>query len=1089
MLDKMLLNIKSISNNTLANLETRDVALWIYDFTVGADQRNLLINFLGLPWKSIVYEGQQSDLISELEASSNVDDALARKRGFIQIIDSDPSRIELPSRCLPVYLLQGRNKGPEVSLFEKRLRRVTMLEDFRRSNVRELIIISSSTNPIPTDLCELWAAGYRTQLSFVSDTPSTETEIKKWLDTTDNVLTINLVQLSPVQLIEDILVRYNETYPPQRQIIRMRDVRGEFHKVDVTGVDEIERPILDSFSIIEERDLTPLAPGELSQELFIEFFKDPEASWRPYAASLPWERDSGCSDALRKCLTKLDVHGSDENCIAYIASEPGAGSTTLARNLAWKFARIGYPVLLAKSYPFVPQAIPIRNYITRVQKIFAKQITGFVIDHEPINDGASTDYEISPSTHYETPWIIVFDTIHWQHRDTELLQFRNELAKSGRSVCILTITDSMPGLTFSNNVIFKRISDLNHAIKLSEARDLGKHLNEFLKYYGKARSEVQWDNFYQEHTNRYIDGIAAFWVTLSFWIQGQYDLSESIQQWVYSAFKEQTDDQVVKEAILQIAAMSSERFPLPQALLPEASGRWPVWLLLEDRLPDLSRLGLIQLVAQGERYWALVHDILGRLLINALFYDYPERQALGYSKAISSEHLRFLILRKISENPRLSERKYRAIGEDFATEIFKVDPDHGKNNFTDIWREVLDALNKMPQLFRNTSRIFQHHSAISRRRIAKLNTDLYKLSISDRVALLNQAINDIRFALLEIPYSVGSEPDLNLLNSLALAYFDLAEVKTELGASSAEIAELKKLANEATQKAYRESPNNSFVVETYVRSILQTAHDTPNQAMENCVKALGILYSALQSSSITGREAQLERLAHQAKEILFQQTPLEFSHRTPTNPVDVLVHAWLTLSERENEQSEWSLTDVPIQKQEKALEILAHPVGQTNTQILTLRYELTSNCQPFNFKQQITLLEPLTRSWMLPQLQLEYAVLLFQVGRANEGDLAFRKLRRLWQTSEFFVHVPERLHYLRTSDGTAQLIVHAINSSEHGTRAFAIVQEFSKLKVPFRPEEHGLVNLRPGVAFRCFVSFGINGPFLRPISSRPSTAN
>ena len=52
----------------------------------------------------------------------------------------------------------------------------------------------------------------------------------------------------------------------------------------------------------------------------------------------------------------------------------------------------------------------------------------------------------------------------------------------------------------------------------------------------KQRESWQWDRFYQEHTVRYLEGIAAFWVTLSFWIQGQYDISESVQEWMYRSF-------------------------------------------------------------------------------------------------------------------------------------------------------------------------------------------------------------------------------------------------------------------------------------------------------------------------------------------------------------------------------------------------------------------------------------------------------------------------------------------------------------------------------------------------------------------------
>jgi hypothetical protein len=478
------------------------------------------------------------------------------------------------------------------------------------------------------------------------------------------------------------------------------------------------------------------------------------------------------------------------------------------------------------------------------------------------------------------------------------------------------------------------------------------------------------------------------------------------------------------------------------------------------------------------------------LLINALYYDYSTRERLGFSEATNPEHLRFLVLSKISKNPRLAEKDYITIGEDFATEIFKIDPDHGKNSFAVIWRDVLNALDNMPDLLRNTSRVFRHHTAVSRRRIAKLNSEYYELNLADKEVLLERAIEDIKYALLEIPYNVKSESDLNLLNSLAHAYFDLAEVLEEAGTANTKVVKLRTLANEATQKAYQISPNNSFVVETYVRSLLQSARYTPELAMENCVSALGVLYSTLQTSIENNRTYQLERLADQALEILFQQAPNDTLARQPRNAIDVLVQAWLILAKDKSHNQEWILAEVPIERQKDALSTLIHPVGQDNLQVLRLRYDLVCNCYPYDYRAQIELLEPmqLTDYWLPSQLKLEYAILLFQTGRANEGDRNFHSLRQLWKTSDQFVQVPHRLRWLRSIDDLSPQIVRATIGSGYGTRTFAIVREFANVRVPFRPEEYGFREPKPGFNFRCYVSFGHNGPFLRPLTAHlPST--
>src|SRR5471032_154328 len=119
-------------------------------------------------------------------------------------------------------------------------------------------------------------------------------------------------------------------------------------------------------------------------------------------------------------------------------------------------------------------------------------------------------------------------------------------------------------------------------------------------------------------------------------------MSETIQQWMYRVFKVNATDRTMREALLRIAALSSERLPLPEALLP-AGGQWPISHLLADARSSFAALGLVRTSSDGQKYWALAHDILGRFLINALFYDFPTREELGFAGARDGEHLRFLL--------------------------------------------------------------------------------------------------------------------------------------------------------------------------------------------------------------------------------------------------------------------------------------------------------------------------------------------------------------------------------------------------------------------------------------------------------------
>jgi len=1077
-IEKILLESNAVPVQLLSALDSRDAALWLRGVPKGISA-DILLRFLGLPWQMVVSEWYDASVVAALESSSTSSPGMIRKRGFVQVVDGDPSRIEFPQRSLPFFLLNGRGEG--TTDFAGRLRRLTMLEELRRSNAKHIVVLSIEGEPVPAELAELWASGFRAHLTIVSGSPDAKSALRDWLDRTDGVASASLLSLEPSAAVESFLERYFAVYPEHRVVVRVRDRRGSLIQVDLTEIDEPERPLLSVYSLIEERHLAPLAPHELSETDFVEFFRTADASWRPYAAGLPWVRDPEARNSLAKYLKRLDSVGSEDNVVAFIASESGAGGTTLARVLAWEAAREGYPVLVAKEVPFVPDALPLTNFLKRAHVEFDRHRQ----EHLDRTTGPTGGDAAGPQGLYETPWVIVFDRIHWQDRDGELARFHRELEKSGRPVCILIVTSTVLGLSFYNSAVFKEIAELNHTIDQEEALRLGHHLNRFLQIYGKQRSDAQWRAFHSSHTVRLLEGAAAFWVTLSFWIQGQYDLKESIQEWMYRAFTTATKDATLRTALLEIAAMSSERLPLPEALLPPPAGPWPVSQLLEDARAGLAALGLVSVRSDGQKHWALVHDILGRLLINALFYDFSSRAALGFEDAKDAEHLRFLLLRQISNKPAIGEKAFRSIAEEFATSIFKVDPAHGHANFTAMWRDVLDALETMPRSIRDTSRVFRHHMAISRRRIATLDERFYGVTTEDRLRLLKQAIDDIDYALTMIEYTAGSESNLNLYNSLANAYFDLAKAEGEIGVSQQRLEELRSLANDATRRAYEESPTNSFVTETYVKNLLQIAEGYPESAAERCTEALGILFGVLSSDEASYRRAQLGALADRALAILLQRAPA-LHGRQPQTALDVIVQAWLALTKGDDVAGGVEdLAEIPDANKVRALEVLQNPLAKGNMQAIRLTFDILAATRPHAFKEQLEVVQQLqaTDYRLTPQLRLEYAILLYQNARAAEGDREFRALRQLWRESEHFVQIPERLRWLRTPDGSALQVVSAVTGSDFGNRAMARVQQFGNALVPFRPEELGLRDIRPGTRFSCHVSFGHNGPFLRPVTA------
>ena len=772
-----LISTDSFPADLLSDLANRDVSLWIHTVPDTLDHRTVA-DLVRLPWHEVFLSTVNSTLKEELSQDS--DPGLLQKRGFIQLIQTNPSHLALPARSLPVYFLD--TDDARESAFDRNIRRINMLDTLRRSSVRRILVISNDDAEPPPELSDLLDSSFHPYITFVSATERGESQVSMWSTGTVAGPPKSLVRLTPVSFVKEVIQRYLESYIDDTPLVRMRKAHGSTVLVDLTKVDDIERPILTNYEIIKERDLAYVSPEELTEDEFDDFFEGNLSSWRPYGARIPWVQDRAAFNALKGLLHRLDNVGPSENKIAYITSEPGAGGTTLARQLAWEVASEGYPTLVARNIPFLPDALPLVGFLNRAND--ATSIANMEIVDAEHNDGERR-------TVYETPWVLVFDRSHWEQREGELRRFLSELGRSGRPVVLLLVIGPFKPLSFYSEAFATEIAALTHIIDSSQARQLGVHLNRYLRVFRKERQADEWTRFHERHSIQHVGSMASFWIALSFWLRSNRTFDESVQTWIYRIFREHGGSLEIKGALIEIAALSSQRLPLNEQLLQPSGDDWPTGLHLEDNRKNLSALGLVRLSVDGQKYWGLAHDILGRLLINALFYDYATRTELQYEDARDPEHLRFLALKRIAVKPEMAEVTNRALAEEFATTIFKVDPAHGAGAFAVIWREVLQALEQMPTIVRDGSRLFRHHTAISRRRIAVLEGPSYNVSAEEKLCLLERAVVDIEYAIHSIDRIPGDEPDLNLFNSLANAYLNLAEVKAKRSAPRDEVKRLR----------------------------------------------------------------------------------------------------------------------------------------------------------------------------------------------------------------------------------------------------------------------------------------------------------
>lgn len=1058
-----VLEIQNFSQ-ILSLLDQRDVALWIEKPFAGSASSEALANLVRLPWSMVISEAADEDFITELEQNEPVDSLLVQRRGFVQIVDSDPREVVLPPRALPLLLLNGR--GPHAPRgMAAMARRLNMLQELARRSVKQLIVLAGTVSEIPTDLDDLWSDGFRASITVVSDNPEAKTTWSEWQQRT-SAPTIGVYGGSPESFCRELFSQFVEPRG-ERLFIRMRSVDGTLNRVDITGLDDPEHPLLGTYEILADRELTPLSPTDLKSEDVERFFKDVSASWRPFAAGMPWQRSSDAWPTVQRILRRLDRDQRVDKPEAhnlYVRAESGAGATTFVRSIAFAAAADGYPTLIAGVSPFSPNATDVVHFFTRV-----------------IDRGKGDSTSTRSERLYEVPFLIVFDRAHWEGREDDIVGFVREIERSGRRAVVIVVTGPYLNAAVEGNPRFRHLLDLTHEVSIDEALNLGRHLNQFLAPHGSTRSDIDWRRFFAASSLQANLGIASFWIALSFWVQRQFDMGETVQAWVYRRFREAVRDPAVALGIIRIAALSTERQPLPDDLLPETAD-WPVTDRLFDLQKEIAPLGLVRIRAERERYWGMMHDLLGRYLLTALFYDSKSRDAFGFASAENPEHLRFLALRELSRQKAFERPSLREIAESFAVTIFKIDPDHGRATFAPFWREVLDALDEMPRSLKTTSRTFLHHTAVSRRRIAA-DRQQFQMSNDERATLLSRAVQDLEFALT-VYEGDGAESDMNLYNSLAHAYHDLAKIEIERGTSSEVIERLLANAREKTRRAYALNPDSSFVIETYARDLIAEARVDVGAAAANAIEVLNIVYATMGRESAERRRYALGRLADEALDILLASVKGDALDSEPENEASAIARALQALRLDINGNLHMGLEEYPRENRIRTAELLAHPILLGNPQAIRLRYSLVCIDQPKNFQLQLELLQALAGSAVAfsPQMRLEYAVLLHQRDRHFEADREFRDLRKLWQREEHYVEVPDRLRWLVSEDGSTRRQVHATVTTNGEGRHFAKVREFGGVSLVFRPQEFPQGSVRPGANIRGQVSFGHNGPFLRPLT-------
>jgi hypothetical protein len=1074
-----------ISQTLINEILARDASLWL-GTGVGenADDTTAMAQLATLPWRAVAVESSSSTLATAI-ASHKDQEGLVPRRGYVDVIAANPVDILLATRTLPVFLLNGREdstdplESAQLPRQKGLFRRLSMLSRLQQETPRHLVFVSSGDGQLISEFRELWGEGFRARITFVTDAEVEITALGEMVSSLRSAPTITLVTLSPKQFAERLSSATLALIAPDSLTVRIRSLDKSTVIVDASACDLPDQPILDRYELLRESDLTLLLPEDLKSEEIDAFFRGSESrrNWRIHAAGLPWLKDDICERELLNRLRKLHASGSDGNAAALIVAEPGSGGTTLMERLTYAAAIEGYPSIVARPVSFDPNATELVGFLNRLAFAHSRTL----------------DATNESSKHRETPVIVAFDTQHWRGHEEGIATFVKKLERSGRSALLLVVTDFDGADRVSQEVCTHLDVPLCHQFTEDDASHLGRHLNKYLEPKGSARSDNEWRSFHKSQLPAIGDFGAtqvSFWIALEFWLKRQLQLGETIQGWLYKQFHEADLPPDLALLVLQIAAMTIERVGTSEDLFPDPVGsNLPQSIRLQEVQGKAPALGLVRSKSASVSQWTLGHPLLARYLLGVIIRDRPTLEILELGHLLSTTQLRLTLLGSIACSPELGTLRHRDLAIYFATTILKLDRD-GNREFFHEWRHVLQILESVPQRVWETSRAFNHHVAISRRRIAS-DEEYFPLSLQEKQEQLLAAAEHIDFALNRIDESDNDDTTLNLLNSLARCFQDLLSLAEGALADKSLASEYRSRASECVQRAFELSPLNSYVLETRARELILSATNCaekdPTNAAALACDALDCIQRALNLESAPARQSRLHDLLRQTFQLLSTRnvTKQLAVLRARRDPIGLIGTAWLELRGNLAPGELLDYRDLDKGQIDRALNLLDEiPAGQRKPLDLRLAYELHVIKAPNDFQRQVEFMEEISRESRQLDLQsrLELAILLYQVGRVPEGASLFDSLRPALRNSDTFVSVPDRLRTLRKLNSADPLVCQASFSSVDAYgKQWAKVQELGRSEAPFNSYEFvGEMQMEPKRRFHCVVTFGRNGPFLRP---------
>ena len=1052
----------------------RKAALWVGPEGLSSERGDTLTaEFLGAPWSAVFCHPSYSWIESHAQEGR----AAWREAGdrhSIDFIKSDPARLEILEGSTPFFFLDGverdpdPNCRPDIPSFSRMSRRINMMRHLVTHHVDLLVVVGVSEGSSSEDLAViLREAGVR-EIVFVDEK----------LGSGQPPLDGARVFVPGVEgFVLGVIRKALELRAGTRLDVRFRIDDHKSLSVDLTACEAVGHPIRARFEMVRESDLHRRVLSEAEIE---RFFTAEGAGWQPFAAGLPWPRGEGFAKEVLGALGKVHRQGPEKNATAWLETEPGAGTTTLLRQLAFQAADAGYPVLFARQGLQYFDVAEVGNFLTKSAQQVAEVIAA---------ESGSADATASRGVR-EVPWLVVFDVEHLAHADERPLRLCERLQKSGRAAVVLCPFIPRPdGLgtvgrasTYGRNLTIS--GRLRHTLEREEALDFGRHVNAFLAPEKQFRDE-DWLRYWRTTTPRLGDLWASestFWVALHFWLRRQIVLDKPIRQWLYQHFREAIrDSRRLGHAILEIAAVSYRMKAIPLELLGASEildGGRSLNSRLEDVAVEYPSLGLRR-VAKPFRGVTIAHPLLAKQLLEAVALDAEMQEALGLGPCDDVVDVEMALYKELLTRESIRERANRPLVNQLAQEILKVDTETNPA-LNARWERAIAVLEGATDGVWDTNRVFNHHVAISRRNIARMFTRLGYVPRREQFALAEEHLTWAR----RIPMSSeGDDRDVNLLNTLGLVYDSWADLEQAEGQFE-RASELRDKAIAEFLRAETLEPDSEYVVESMASHWLRRAEEEPENAPHHAVEALLYLEHAQSLEGAGDRRKVLEVKSERAYRLLGEAKHLAYLGRLRDagSEIGYLGFSRLELGAAGVEES----SPAALGRALAILDQVPPPVRSWRT--YRQKYEIVCRLRPLDFLEQAGLMDQMAGTemvWTLRQ-RLEFSILQYQVGKIDRGRDGFQELRTLLNSPNRggFVVPPPRLRWLRTLRDDKWIVWHLrmkVVRPHSPHRAWCVPEwRTSNVEIPFSPLQFGMDKVTVGARRECVVRFNHNGPMAVP---------